>query len=139
MTEDRHDELWLFRDRLSHAEGWSWLTSTEALQRYAYGFEVGDLAGEELADYVAMQTLAAVSELQEFLQCVKWKAWQTGRGRIRRDEAVDELVDVAHFVANLAVALDVGDAEWERRYRAKQIENVDRQLAPGGYAGRNGE
>jgi len=45
---------------------------------------------------------------------------------------IDELVDVAHFVANLATAAGCTDEEWTRRYQAKMQINRDRQ-ASGSY------
>jgi dimeric dUTPase (all-alpha-NTP-PPase superfamily) len=47
---------------------------------------------------------------------------------------IEELVDVAHFIANCLVALDVSDAEWEAAYQAKQ--QVNRQRARDGYSAR---
>ena len=34
---------------------------------------------------------------------------------------------MAHFIANILVALDVTDDEWEAAYKAKQAVNYDRQ------------
>ena len=38
-----------------------------------------------------------------------------------------ELIDVAHFLANLAVAMGCSDEEWETRYRGKMSLNAARQ------------
>lgn len=80
---------------------------------------------------------ALVAELGEFLQEVQWKTWITERGGVNRDQAVGELVDVAHFLANLANALGVTDEEWEARYIAKQARNAERQRD--GYDGTSGK
>jgi hypothetical protein len=89
---------------------------------------------DELADYVTENHSAAVVELSEFMQEVGWKPWATPRGWVNRDAAIGELVDVAHFLANLLCALDVSDVEWQARYRAKQ--EVNRRRQRDGYSGR---
>lgn len=118
---------------------WRWLASTIELQRTAYGIDPPALTGDERADYVLMNLWAAVDELGEFSHHVAWKPWATGRGNILNwDAAVDELVDVAHFIANLACVLGVDDEIWERRYQVKQDRNAAR-MASGTYAGKGTE
>lgn len=119
---------------------WGWLSSTQALQLEAYRFDVHALDGEERAAYVRSMVLAATKELGEFLDNVVWKSWATrDQGAILdRDAAVEELVDVAHFVGNLAVLLGCTDAEWTTRYQAKQAVNRERQARPEGYRGVGG-
>lgn len=70
---------------------------------------------------------ALTVELAEFMQEVGWKDWSSPRGWVNRRQAVGELVDAGHFLANLLCALDVTDAEWEEAYRAKQEVNRQRQ------------
>ena len=72
------------------------------------------------------------------MQEVGWKPWATPRGWVNRDAAVGELVDVAHFLANLLCALDVSDSEWEYLYRAKQEVNRQR-MRSGTYDGVSGK
>jgi hypothetical protein len=117
---------------------WNWLASTRALQEEYFRrvFPITD--PDELADYVTENHSAAVIELSEFMQEVGWKPWATPRGWVNRDAAVGELVDVAHFLANLLCALDVSDAEWEHLYRRKQEVNRQRQLS-GTYDGVSGK
>lgn len=112
---------------------WNWLASTRALQQeyFRRTFPITD--PDELADYVVMNHSALIIELGEFMDEIGWKDWASPRGWINRDAAVGELVDVAHFLANLLSALDVTDAEWERRYQAKQEVNRRRQRT--GYDG----
>lgn len=115
---------------------WNWLASTRALQKEAYGRDFDKpLDPDEFADAIVMQFAALIVELSEFMQEVGWKDWTTPRGWVNRDQAVGELVDVAHFLANILCRLDVTDEEWERRYRAKQEVNRKRQAQPGGYDG----
>lgn len=80
---------------------------------------------------------ALTVELAEFMQEVGWKDWATPRGWVNRRAAVGELVDAAHFLANLLCALDVTDNEWEESYRLKQ--EVNRQRQRDGYDGVSGK
>lgn len=116
---------------------WSWLGSTRRLQEEAYGVDYELLAkqGPELADRIIWNVLALQDELHEFLAECQWKPWAVDRGGVARDRAVGELVDAAHFLANLATFLGVTDEEWEARYQEKQARNAARQAAPGGYTG----
>ena len=109
-----------------------WLADTQELQVSSYGQDPGVLEGEEFADFVRWNILAAMDELCEVLHETRWKPWQVVQGRKDNDAMIDELVDVAHFVANLAVAAGCTDEEWTKRYQAKMQINRDRQ-ASGSY------
>jgi hypothetical protein len=112
---------------------WKWLESTEELQKKSYNNSPRELTGEEQAEYIRWNVLAAVDELMEFLHEVAWKPWAVGEKGVRnRDAALGELVDVGHFLANLALTVGATDAEWEERYQAKQQKNRDR-MASGTY------
>lgn len=115
---------------------WHWLKSTQELQEDHYGVNFREMEGEALADYITWNVTALTAELGEFLNEVDWKPWVTTRGAVHREEAVGELVDVAHFLGNLLCALKVSDEEWERRYQEKQQVNRDR-MASGTYDGRS--
>lgn len=116
------------------SDAWRWLESTRELQETAYGVDLSRrLAGAELADNLVHQGFALVMELAEVFGEIQWKNWAKNRGAVNRDAAVGELVDVAHFIANLLVHLNVTDEEWERLYRQKQDTNRQRQLMRGGY------
>jgi len=117
---------------------WNWLASTRALQAEYFNREFPITDPDELADYVTENHSAAVVELSEFMQEVGWKPWATPRGWVNRDAAVGELVDVAHFLANLLCVLDVTDTEWETRYRTKQEVNRNR-MRSGTYDGVSGK
>jgi dimeric dUTPase (all-alpha-NTP-PPase superfamily) len=103
------------------------LASTRALQAEFFKREFPIQDPDELADYVLENHTALVVELGEFMQEVGWKTWSAPRGWVNRRAAVGELVDVAHFLANLLCALDVTDNEWEELYRLKQEVNRQRQ------------
>jgi dimeric dUTPase (all-alpha-NTP-PPase superfamily) len=107
------------------------------LQEEAFGRDFSNQDPDEFADAIVMNHSALIVELSEFMAEVGWKDWATPRGWVNRDAAVGELVDAAHFLANLLIRLDVTDAEWEQRYRAKQEVNRNRQRS--GYDGVTGK
>lgn len=106
---------------------WNWLASTRALQQEYFKRDFPIRDPDELADYVIENYTALSVELGEFMQEVGWKTWSAPRGWVNRRTAVGELVDAAHFLANLLCALDVTDNEWEELYRLKQEVNRQRQ------------
>jgi len=124
---------------------WRWLETTRDLQRDAYGWDWDVIRAngeqwyvEQLRGSINVNVTAATAELGEFLQELGpiWKQWADLPDRLdqdARDRAVGELVDVVHFIANVAIALGVTDDEWETRYAAKQEKNRQRQAA--GYDG----
>lgn len=116
---------------------WNWLASTKALQEEAFGRDFSSQDPDEFADAIVMNHSALIVELGEFMAEVGWKDWATPRGWVNRDAAIGELVDAGHFLANLLVRLEVTDAEWEQRYRAKQEINRNRQRS--GYDGTTGK
>ena len=111
---------------------WQWLESTRQLQEKTFGFKF-PLKDDDLADYITMNSTALIAELGEFLQEIGWKSWVTNRGWINRDAAIKELIDIGHFLANLAVVIDVTDEEWVKAYQSKQQLNIKRQ--ENGYDG----
>lgn len=114
----------------------SWLSATLLLQREAYGYDPNDAADfERWIANIRDQGLAAFVELGEFISCFKWKPWSAVK-RVPTDEereaALEEGVDILHFVANGLVAIGVSDAELNRAYEAKMQKNRDR-MATGGH------
>lgn len=115
---------------------WRWLESTRELQEQAFGKNFTDpIDPDDLADAIVMNHSALVVELGEFMNEVGWKNWATPRGWVNREAAVGELVDAAHFLANILLRLNVTDDEWELRYRQKQ--EINRQRQANGYTGRH--
>jgi dimeric dUTPase (all-alpha-NTP-PPase superfamily) len=113
----------------------SWLAETRALQLEAYDEDPSMLSDEAFAEFIRWNVLAATHELHEFLDHVQWKPWSKKQGEVRdRDDAVEELVDVLHFVGNLLVAFNVDALELNLAYHRKAQVNRDRQEA--GYVGR---
>lgn len=110
---------------------WRWLESTAELQRVAFGLDPRMAYNNptEQARSVKENVLAAVVELVEVLNEVKWKYWSHEDPWVRRDRVLKEVVDVHHFTGNMLVALGVTDEEYEEAYQKKQRENIERQRA----------
>jgi DNA-directed RNA polymerase subunit RPC12/RpoP len=113
------------------SDHWSWLGSTRELQEQYFNVDYDEFKrnGLKLADYFRVQALSINCEVIEFLDEVNWKPWSDDApGDVPdRDAAVSELIDAAHFLANLACVLGVTDEEWEAKYQAKQERNRERQ------------
>jgi dimeric dUTPase (all-alpha-NTP-PPase superfamily) len=117
---------------------WRWLESTRLLQEQAFHDTDWPKTGVALAESVKSNGFAAMIELGEAAAEVGWKDWLThDRGWINREAFIKELVDVNHFIANMLVAVDCTDEEWETAYQAKQ--EVNRQRQRNGYDGRSGK
>lgn len=111
-----------------------WLATQLRLQVEGFNVDPSTLGGADLAEYVRWNSLALTDELHEFLQEVQWKPWANDAGLVRdRDAAVGELVDVLHFLGNLALSMGADDKEMRRRYKQKVAVNLQRQHADGGY------
>lgn len=121
----------------SSGERLRWLASTRKLQETYFNVNYAELAKDpdQLADSIVWNHTALVVELSEFMNEVGWKNWSVSRGWVNRDAAIGELVDAAHFMANILNLLDVTDEEWEDRYRAKQ--EINRQRQRNGYDARH--
>lgn len=140
----------LATSRLAAVSQWRWLASTRDLQRDVYAWDWEKIRAnsresylETLGESIRSNTTALSAELGEFLQETGsvWKTWLSGRSLTdgQRRAAVEELVDLGHFLANIAVSLDVTDDEWETIYRAKQEKNRARQRDENGYDGVTGK
>lgn len=119
-----------------------WISRTRELQVRAYGSDPGALTGEPWANFMRWNFLAAMAELAESLAELPWKPWSAKhRARLEdprnvedmareieaRDRAVEEIVDVLHFAANILCALECSDEELNERYEAKMALNAARQ------------
>lgn len=119
-----------------------WLKKTRELQIEAYGRDPQALDGDDLAEYITWNHSAAVVELSEMLEEVRWKPWSVRKPEdpVIPDKAafIKEAVDVGHFIANMLVAGGVSDSEYWDAYLAKMQVNRERQLREGGYQSRRG-
>ena len=119
------DRLTADRERLA---AWRWLASTRELQERVYGHDFRAMARSTrmMCDYLTHMAFAAINELVEAAYEFEWKRWTTDQAWYDREAIVEELIDTAHFIGNMAVALGVSDEEWTRRYMAKQERNRQR-------------
>jgi dimeric dUTPase (all-alpha-NTP-PPase superfamily) len=110
-------------------EPWRWLASTEALQREAYGADPDATRGsvQAQAESLKWNALAAFVELGEATREFSWKHWASDGPFVNRDRLLGELVDIAHFMGNMLIAVGVTDDEWAAAYQAKQAVNRARQ------------
>lgn len=104
-----------------------WLETSEDLQR-AFGVDWDKLRSNpaQLAEYLTWNMTAAYEELGEFSHELPWAPWKKGRGELTdeaRLRAIEEMVDVLHFLGNLLVALAVTDGELSTAYADKQRTN----------------
>jgi hypothetical protein len=106
---------------------WRWLESTARLQAESFGFDASRHDVQTQAWHIKENFVAAIVELVEMLNEVKWKYWSHEAAWVRRDKVLEEAVDVAHFLGNVLVEIGVTDDEWEEAYQAKQEENRERQ------------
>jgi len=134
-----------FRDPLTAPEQipllfGTWLSETKRLQEsffmHHYGhenFRELQQAGEQaMAAYLKEQAFSMFSEVNEFTGEFSWKPWASA-SFVNRDLAVQELIDVLHFVANALCALGVDMRELNLKYSEKMRVNEERQKA--GYTG----
>ena len=76
--------------------------------------------------YIKDMTLAAQIELGEMIQETPWKPWKKEQ-QWDIDKAREELIDVQHFIINLALALGLGPEDFYERFKAKHKENWKRR------------
>ena len=105
-----------------------WLASTAELQREAYSHVADPASAERTSRSVRENVLPLIVEAVELLNNVSWKYWAHDEPFVDRDEVLKEAVDVAHFLANILVAVGVADDEFWSAYREKQALNLERQV-----------
>ena len=103
------------------------LAMTRQLQMEYFGGDPADLPVEERNDFVRNMILALIVEATEALDEFKgWKWWEGGIEGFDRDKFIEELADVSHFTAALAVAVACTDEEWREAYWRKHAIIQDR-------------
>lgn len=117
-----------------------WLKRTREIQTSTYGRDPQELVGEEQAEFIRWNILAAVAELVEALEETRWKPWANKSDVIiENPEAfASEMVDVQMFIANCLVTAGITDEQHARIYRSKWQKNIERQERDGGYESRRG-
>ncbi|QEM41591.1 MazG-like nucleotide pyrophosphohydrolase [Gordonia phage Forza] len=111
---------------------WKWLDSTEELQLNAFGNDFRSLTDEARDNALVFNAYALIDEIGEALDETSWKPWdKKNTGIVNQEAFLGELVDAAHFLANLLLIGGLTEREFWEAYRAKQERNRVRQL--GGY------
>lgn len=92
------------------------------------GRDPANLIGEERAEFIRWNILAAIDELMEALAEVRWKPWDREdlRGEVDVEAFKKELVDVLHFIANLAIVTGISGDELSEEYLRKVEVNKKR-------------
>lgn len=121
-------------------QDWRWLDSTVSLQRdyFRFDWETLGRTPELVAASLKDNSFAILVELAEGSVEYSWKHWARDEPFVNRERVLAELVDVGHFVANMLVALDVNDDEWQAAYMEKQEKNR-RRMRSGTYSAKKGE
>ena len=102
------------------------------LQVNAYGADPAELTDEDRKRFATSMALAINTEVAEAMQEIAWKPWAK-TDHFNRAAFIEELVDIWHFVMNLALLADCPAHEFYEIYVQKSGVNVQRQLD--GYTG----
>lgn len=107
----------------------NWLEATRRLQEDVYGVDYDAVRSDPdaFANYLVIQLFAAVDEISEVADEIGWKPWSKSRGWVNEDNALKEIVDVLHFVANVAAMIGITDSQLEQAYIHKMRVNEIRQ------------
>ena len=95
-------------------------------QRTLQGRLKSDLFSQQFRNTM---TMAAMVELSEFIMWTPWKPWKKNQpyGPKEIKEAKLELVDVMHFLTNLALSMGMTSQEFHSLFIEKNKENHYRQ------------
>lgn len=106
-----------------------WLEEQRSQQVRVFGVDPTLLDGDDLAEYVRWNVLAANVELSELMDTIQWKPWKPNQGDVKEEyeRRLDELCDVLAFVGNIALALGITSSThvWQQA-RIKQEVVRDR-------------
>lgn len=102
------------------------------LQMYYYGMHPEELPNELRIKFIQDMVTAAQCELVEILDEVGWKPWASSK-HINVELGQGEVIDLLHFVFNLALGFGMTPAMVYDKYLEKQAAN--RLRATGRYNG----
>ncbi len=109
----------------------NWLTKTRTVEQRDFMIDIDAMSPAERDQYIRNMALAAFVEIGELLQSLNWKPWHTGHiessDTAEWQQAVEETVDVLHFIALIAAALHITDANLAAAYEEKLRVNAARQ------------
>ena len=78
-------------------------------------------------EYIKDMVLAAHSELTEILNEINWKPWKKTTKTVDVKKFKKEIIDLQHFVINLALSANMDSKEFFELYDSKNKENLKRQ------------
>jgi dimeric dUTPase (all-alpha-NTP-PPase superfamily) len=102
------------------------------MQVNSFGADPAELIGEERKHFVTAMALAINTEVAEAMQEIAWKPWAK-TDHFNREAFIEELVDMWHFVMNLALVANCDADEFFNAYANKADVNARRQRE--GYTG----
>lgn len=73
------------------------------------------------------QILAMQAELIELLNEINWKPWKKKQKKVDQHELRFEIIDLFHFLLNIAIIWGMNSEDIAAYYRAKNKENHRRQ------------
>ena len=77
-------------------------------------------------EFINIMTLACIDELMESIRETPWKPWKKNQ-TMNTEKFKNELIDVQHFVINLALSSGMSANEFYQRFMEKNKENHKRQ------------
>lgn len=78
-------------------------------------------------EYIKDMCIAAHSEVTEILNEINWKPWKKTEKIVYTEKYKEEVIDLFHFVLNLAIAGGMDSNELYDMYLSKINENIKRQ------------
>lgn len=104
-----------------------WLDTTRTFQREAFNTDVLALEGAERADYLHYNLTALLIESAEFGAEFGWKPWDTQRGWVNDENALEEAADVMMFLGNILATLGYNDDDIVEAINQKRQKVRERQ------------
>lgn len=76
-------------------------------------------------EYKTINILSAIDELTEVLRCTPWKPWKKNQS-LNLENFKEEIIDLQHFVINLALSADMDAKEFHDLFMKKNFINQGR-------------
>ena len=87
-----------------------------------------DVLPKEMPEKIPMQITSLIAELGEILEeDQNWKSWRKNPPPVNYDNLLTEVVDVFHFLINIALFLGFDSDDVYNRFIKKNKKNIERQ------------